>query len=101
MFTPEDATARYRATLGRMQPGKMAELGDNWAQAALAFFFAADQNLAAFSARDTLVPMLQEDRRVLTDAVMGQFLNSIALDQQAGAIAGQVFDAYISSTPLG
>jgi len=100
-FTPEDATARYRATLGKMQPGKMTELGDTWDKATLAFFFAADQNLAAFSARDTLVPMLKEDKRVLADAVMREFLDSVGLDQQAGIVAGQVFDTYASSRPIG
>ncbi|MBS1855676.1 MAG: hypothetical protein JST11_09950 [Acidobacteria bacterium] len=100
-FTPEDATARYRATLEKMQPGKMNALGNTWDKATLAFFFAADQNLAAFSARDTLVPMLQEDHRELASQVMRQFLDSVGLDQQAGTVAGQIFDTYATSKPLG
>lgn len=100
-FMPEDARARYRTTLGKMQPGKMTQLGETWDKATLAFFFAADQNLAAFSARDTLVPMLEEDKRVLPDSIIRAFLDSIGLDQQAGTVADQVFDTYSSSTPIG
>ncbi|HWC00327.1 MAG TPA: hypothetical protein VG672_26650 [Bryobacteraceae bacterium] len=100
-FTPEDARSRYRATLGRMQPSKMAVLGDNWSAARLAFFFSSDQNLAAFSARDTLLPMLEEDHRELSTAILGQFLNSITLDQEAGSVAVQVFDTYAISRPRG
>ncbi|MDE3168167.1 MAG: hypothetical protein KGN36_20360 [Acidobacteriota bacterium] len=100
-FTPEDATARYRATLSKMQPDRMTEVGDNWDKAKLSFFFATDQNLAAFSARDTLTPMLKEDRRDLPKPAMSQFLASIGLDQQAGDVAGRIFDTYSSSTPIG
>jgi hypothetical protein len=100
-FTPEDASARYRGTLARMQPGKLAELGEGWDKATLAFFFGADPNPAVFSARDTLVPMLREDQRVLADEIMRQFLGSIKLDQQTGDVAEQVFETYAASTPRG
>jgi hypothetical protein len=100
-FTPEDAAIRYRATLTRMQPEKMAQLGMGWDKATLAFFFPGDQNLAAFSARDTLVPMLREDQRTVPDSVLSQFLAAVGLDQQAGNVAGQVFDTYATSSPIG
>ena len=100
-FTPEDATARYRATLTQMQPAKVAHLGDNWDKAKLSFYFPGDQNLAAFSARDTLVPMLREDNRTITSAIMNQFLAGISLDQQAADVAGAVFDSYATSSSIG
>ena len=100
-FAPEDAIARYRATLGRMQPGKLAELGETWDKATLTFFFGVDQNLAVFSARDTLVPMLDEDRRVLATEIMRQFLASITLDLKAAEVADKVFDGYTDSKPRG
>jgi hypothetical protein len=83
-----------------MQRGKMEEAGNKWDKALLSFFFGNDQNLAKFSARDTLVPMLRDDRRTLPDAAMRQFLESIGLDQQAGDVASQVYSTYTTSTPI-
>jgi len=100
-FTQEDASRRYQATLTNMQPAKMAQLGAGWDKATLAFFFNTDQTLAAISARDTLLPMLQEDRRTLDRAILQEFLDAVGLDQQAGDVAQGLFDTYSDSMPLG
>jgi hypothetical protein len=100
-FTPEDATSRYRSTLQRMEAGKLAELGAGWGAAALAFYFKDDQTRAALSCRDTLLLMLQDDQRVLTNAILDEFLDSITLDQSATDVAGLIFDTYSDSKPRG
>src|ERR1035437_9578514 len=98
-FTLADTTERYRSTLTRMAPGRVAALGESWANAPLAFFFGADRERASFSVRDTLVPMLAEDNRMLNDATMRELLASITLEDRGGDVAERICDAYIASKP--
>jgi hypothetical protein len=100
-LTPEDALARYRGTLETMEPDKVRRLGEGWSQALLSFYFKEDQTRAAFSCRDTLLPMLRHDNRVLSKASIAQFLDSIALDASASDIALQIHDAYSESKSRG
>ena len=100
-LTPEDATARYRHTLENMEPAKVAELGDGWGQATLAFYFGVDQTRAALSCRATLVRMLLDDHRHLDARAIDQFLDLVTLDQQAIDAAGQIFDTYAISRSIG
>jgi hypothetical protein len=98
-FALADTTERYRITLKAMEPRKIAALGDGWAKAALQFFFGGDRERASFSGRDTLVPMVDEDHRVLDPEIMRKFLDSITLEKLAEDVAGQIHDTYIASTP--
>jgi hypothetical protein len=100
-LTPEDANTRYRGTLENMESSKVAELGDTWGQATLAFYFGVDQTRAALSCRATLVRMLLDDHRRLDNRIMDEFLDSVTLEQQAVDTAGQIFDTYAISTSVG
>ena len=100
-FLFEDTKNRYKDVLSRMEPQRIQQTGTDWENALLGFFFPGDLNRARFSARDTLVPMLDEDNRDKDDGAIGQFLESIALDATALQTAHAIHDQYIASRPRG
>lgn len=100
-FLFEDTKKRYKDMLHRMEPKKMDQAGVDWEDASLGFFFRTDLNRARFSARDTLLPMLDEHNREKDDDDVERFLESIALDSTALDTAHAIHDQYVGSRPKG
>ena len=100
-FLFDDTKDRYKDILSRMEEQKLQQAGTDWETALLQFFFPADLNRARFSARDTLVPMLNEDNREADDGAISRFLESISLDATVLDTVHGIHDQYISSRERG
>jgi len=98
-FLFEDTKGRYKDILSRMEAQKFQQAGTDCENALLGFFFPGDLNRARFSVRDTLVPMLNEDKREEDDSAISRFLESISLDATVLDTVHAIHDQYTSSTP--
>ena len=100
-FFFEDTKDRYKLTLTRMTPDKVTQAGSSWDSALLGFYFQDDVTRARLSVRDTLIPMLDEDRRERDEPSMNRLFASINLDASAGDTVRKIHDAYTGSRPKG